>query len=916
MKKTVKLFSFLLAAILVFTIQLPLTGATPTSSNNTPKLTITSSGAATISLKWTTFSRADGYKVYRKTSKDGKWKTIKTTAKGTYTDKKLKLGKTYWYKVRAYRKSGKSTEYTPYSKVKYSKTKLPKPTIKISGVSANAIKISVSKSKAAEGVVIYRKNSKNGTWKKIKSTTAKTYTKKSLKYKKTYYYKAKAYKKVGKKYYYSAYSSQKKAKAYVRKVKVSDKHSSSVVGKIKWNKVYGATKYQVYMRGATGKFKYKTSTKSTYMTIRNSAGWLNYKVRAVQKVGSKSYYGSLSSVIRYDWIHIKDDYYDTPNEAYVNDPSNRPVVLNFSGVSANEMKIAIDKPKDADGVDIYRKTSINGKWVKIKRTTADTYTDKNLTYNKTYYYKATAYKKINKKYYYTNYSEVISEKTHVGTVNLIKPSAQSPIVWNKIYGATKYQIYRSVSEGEYKYYKTTTSTSFTDPSGTTSTAYKVRALQIVGDKTYYGDFSYSIYFDVIVSPPNNYIGRVEIKKGSSVVDRLNFGGKTFTMAIDQHSQYHSDSFLDTVAAFEKKFNCKIKYKELNFSTYNQQIATLIAQGKAPEICYVHGSMFPDCAIKELYNPLNDHLSSGDIMNGANPTTGGIDPNKTTYFIHNREIYGTCNYNSCFPYVIYYNKKQMADAGFSGNKDPRILAERTNSWTWDFIKNLGRKLTKDDVYFLSNSFTGRGLPLSFGGNIVTLNNGVYKENITSTHYMEAMKFMQSITSGAAIITEPRDSAHPYNSYKTLLSGKAYLWLEETCKYPDLYNEISGSEAFQRNVNNLEITTVPLGFTNTMKAYPTGWLTAVASGKGTDPRVAIAWDVFRSGYKSEKKGASELNEEDQSFADELIQGAISCEVGCFGTDSTTTLSLTESGLVPKVATGSNITDCINAVKNQMT
>ena len=55
---------------------------------------------------------ADGYEIYRATSKKGKYQKIKTLKKGTivyYTDGKAKKGKTYYYKVRAVKNAGKTS---------------------------------------------------------------------------------------------------------------------------------------------------------------------------------------------------------------------------------------------------------------------------------------------------------------------------------------------------------------------------------------------------------------------------------------------------------------------------------------------------------------------------------------------------------------------------------------------------------------------------------------------------------------------------------------------------------------------------------------------------------------------------------------------------------------------------------------
>ena len=78
----------------------------------------TSSKAATI--KWAGTNGAHGYKIYRSaTGKSGSFKLVKTTKLvKTYTDKNLKKGKTYYYKVRAYRNVDGKVVYGAYSDAK------------------------------------------------------------------------------------------------------------------------------------------------------------------------------------------------------------------------------------------------------------------------------------------------------------------------------------------------------------------------------------------------------------------------------------------------------------------------------------------------------------------------------------------------------------------------------------------------------------------------------------------------------------------------------------------------------------------------------------------------------------------------------------------------------------------------------
>ena len=68
---------------------------------------------------------ASGYKVYRATSKKGKYTCVKTASSKTtsFTNKKLKKNKKYYYKVCAFVKSGKKTYNGAYSTVVMKKAK-------------------------------------------------------------------------------------------------------------------------------------------------------------------------------------------------------------------------------------------------------------------------------------------------------------------------------------------------------------------------------------------------------------------------------------------------------------------------------------------------------------------------------------------------------------------------------------------------------------------------------------------------------------------------------------------------------------------------------------------------------------------------------------------------------------------------
>ncbi|MDD6290516.1 MAG: fibronectin type III domain-containing protein [Lachnospiraceae bacterium] len=74
--------------------------------------------SSTVTLTWNKVARATGYQVYRLNTKTGKYEkvaTVKGSTTLTYTDKKLKKGTAYTYKVRAYKSYEGEQYYGSYS---------------------------------------------------------------------------------------------------------------------------------------------------------------------------------------------------------------------------------------------------------------------------------------------------------------------------------------------------------------------------------------------------------------------------------------------------------------------------------------------------------------------------------------------------------------------------------------------------------------------------------------------------------------------------------------------------------------------------------------------------------------------------------------------------------------------------------
>lgn len=82
-------------------------------------LKVTAVSSSSLKITWKKAKYAKKYQIYRATSKNGKYKKVKTTTARSYTNKKLKSGKKYYYKVRAIN----GTKKGKFSAKKYATTK-------------------------------------------------------------------------------------------------------------------------------------------------------------------------------------------------------------------------------------------------------------------------------------------------------------------------------------------------------------------------------------------------------------------------------------------------------------------------------------------------------------------------------------------------------------------------------------------------------------------------------------------------------------------------------------------------------------------------------------------------------------------------------------------------------------------------
>lgn len=229
MKKHKKI---LLLAFVFLGLLLQLNTVEVQAANNIKKSSISSvnqTDKQSVKITWKKVSGAKGYSIqYR--IQDGNWET-KNTTKNTLTISKLKVDKTYQFRVRAYKIINGKKQYGKYSSIKNLKVqsyKVNKTSItSVKQTGKNSVKIKWDKVSNVKAYSIQYKAT-NGTW-KTKTTTKTSITLKNLETNKNYQFRVRAYKVINNKKHYAKYSVVKKLtlKDYIYMVDTYDPYNSS-----------------------------------------------------------------------------------------------------------------------------------------------------------------------------------------------------------------------------------------------------------------------------------------------------------------------------------------------------------------------------------------------------------------------------------------------------------------------------------------------------------------------------------------------------------------------------------------------------------------------------------------------------------------------------------------------------------------
>ena len=258
--------------------------------------------ASAVKLDWSKNDKATAYVIEQ--YKGGKWTAIATTKNNTtltFTVKGLAEGTAYSFRIKSFRKTGSTTDFSEYTAIKAATLLDGVSDFKVTSVTGSWITLEWAKNDKATGYSI--EQYKGGKWTVIattKNNTTLKFTVKGLKNDTTYSFRIRAYKTAGGSNVYSDYVRIAGKTRIPNVAKFTGSAVSASAVKLDWSKNDKATAYVIeqYKGGKwTALATTKNNTTLTF-TVKGLAKGTTYsfRIKSFRKTGSMTEFSEYASV--------------------------------------------------------------------------------------------------------------------------------------------------------------------------------------------------------------------------------------------------------------------------------------------------------------------------------------------------------------------------------------------------------------------------------------------------------------------------------------------------------------------------------------------------------------------------------------------------------------------------------------------
>ena len=258
--------------------------------------------ASAVKLDWSKNDKATGYVIEQ--YKGGKWTAIATTKNNTtltFTVKGLAEGTTYSFRIKSFRKTGSTTDFSEYTAIKAATLLDSVSDFKVTSVTGSWITLEWAKNDKATGYAI--EQYKGGKWTVIattKNNATLKFTVKGLKNDTTYSFRIRAYKTAGASNVYSDYVRIAGKTRIPNVAKFTGSAVSASAVKLDWSKNDKATGY-VIERYKGGKWTAIATTKNNTtltFTVKGLAKGTTYsfRIKSFRKTGSMTEFSEYTAI--------------------------------------------------------------------------------------------------------------------------------------------------------------------------------------------------------------------------------------------------------------------------------------------------------------------------------------------------------------------------------------------------------------------------------------------------------------------------------------------------------------------------------------------------------------------------------------------------------------------------------------------
>ena len=369
-------------------------------------------------------------------------------------------------------------------------------------------------------------------------------------------------------------------------------------------------------------------------------------------------------------------------------------------------------------------------------------------------------------------------------------------------------------------------------------------------------------------------------KGNALDDDLDLGGKTITKTIIGTI---SPEIQRRAAAFEEKYNCKMKFIKLKWDNYNSSVASSIAAGTPYDICGLAPHFYPEAVVSNLYEPYDDCFTDADVYgNPKNTKGGGLDLTLMETYKLNGHYYGGATHTGAFsssPIVLLYNKKMLKAAGYTGKKDP-LEMYKANNWTWDTFEEMANNIQKnknlpDGTYVLGGEIypSRQYIVYSNGVSLTKVSNGKVVQNLEDKKFLNALtRINKWFTASKPFIDVKKGYS---DSLPGFIKGTYYMQVGSVSTGPIyVMPQIKDDKTVFGGISGLGVVPFPIGPDNKSKALASAGVYAKATAKGGDKIAALAWvkwcEYFEDpmGKDDPYQYSDELQKEIDKWYDNLI------------------------------------------------